>query len=143
MVILRAEQNSVLGVRKDIREVTPLDFIPELQEEKTIREIIGGFPSLNLMGEIDKNDIYHNFRPYGEHMLSWIEKIKEGESAFDNKDQKRIPHKIINGEIISNVNKNGDKYTRCYWDKHGTCIHTRNDILASQSTIHPADNRVF
>ncbi len=133
----------VLGVRKDIREVTPLDFIPELQEEKTIREIIGGFPSLNLMGEIDKNDIYHNFRPYGEHMLSWIEKIKEGESAFDNKDQKRIPHKIINGEIISNVNKNGDKYTRCYWDKHGTCIHTRNDILASQSTIHPADNRVF
>lgn len=133
----------VLGVRKDMPEVTPLDFMPSLQGEKTVREVIGDFKPLKTMGEVDTQDIYHNFRPYTENMLAWIEKIKEGESAFDNKDPKRRPHKMVEGEIVFNKNKNGDKYSRCYWDKPGACIHTRNDILASQATIHPSDNRVF
>src|SRR3990167_9374124 len=133
----------VIGVRKDIQEVTPLEFMPELQKERTIREVISSFPSLKIMGEVDKSDIYHNFRPYAKHMLSWIEGTKEGESAFQNKDPKRRPHKVVNGEIISNTEKNADKYSRCFWDKPGVCIHTRNDILASQATIHPTDNRVF
>ena len=42
-----------------------------------------------------------------------------------------------------NVRKNGDKYTRQFWDKVGPCVHTRNDQLASQNTIHPSDDRVF
>ena len=42
-----------------------------------------------------------------------------------------------------NAQKNGDKYTRQYWDKVAPCIHTRNDIMASQNTVHPVDNRVF
>ena len=132
-----------LGVRKDLQEITPLDFMPALQKEKTIREIIGHLPSLKVMGESDGKDIYHNFRLYPENMISWIEKIKEGESAFDNEDPKRRPHKVINGKIISNVKKNGDKYSRCFWDRVSPCIHTRNDIFASQATIHPSDNRVF
>ncbi len=133
----------VIGVRKDLQEITPLEFMPELQKERTIREVISSFPSLKIMGEVDKSDIYHNFRPYAKHMLSWIEGTKEGESAFQNKDPKRRPHKVVNGEIISNTEKNADKYSRCFWDKPGVCIHTRNDILASQATIHPTDNRVF
>lgn len=133
----------VLGVRKDMQEITPLDFMPALQEEKTIREIIGKLPSLKKMGEIDEQDVYHNFRPYAEHMLPWIENIMEGESAFDNEDPKRRPHKVVSGKIISNVEKNGDKYSRCFWNKVGPCVHTRNDIFASQATIHPSDNRVF
>jgi len=133
----------VIGVRKDMQEITPLDFMPALQGERTVREIIGCLPSINTMGEIDGKDIYHNFRPYDERMLPWIEKTKEGESAFNNKDPKRRPHKIVDGKIVSNINKNGDKYSRCFWDKPGVCVHTRNDILASQATIHPADNRVF
>lgn len=44
---------------------------------------------------------------------------------------------------MPNAEKNGDKYTRQYWDKVAPCIHTRNDILASQNTVHPVDNRVF
>src|SRR5690606_35945709 len=83
------------------------------------------------------------FRPYDKKMLNWICDIKEGESAFDNKDITKIPHRKIDGIILYNKNKNGDKYSRCYWDKPGPCIHTRNDILASQNTIHPRDNRVF
>ncbi|MCP6720265.1 MAG: DNA (cytosine-5-)-methyltransferase [Patescibacteria group bacterium] len=133
----------VLGVRKDLQEVTPLDFIPALQPERTIHKVIGDLPSLKMMGEVQKGDIYHNFRPYAKRMLPWIEKIKEGESAFDNKEPERRPHKIINGKIVPNIKKNGDKYTRCFWDKPGTCVHTRNDILASQATVHPVDNRVF
>ncbi|HED05338.1 MAG TPA: DNA cytosine methyltransferase [Ignavibacteria bacterium] len=133
----------VVGVRKDMREITPLDFMPALQGERTVREIIGDFPSLNTMGEVDEKDIYHNFRPYDERMLPWIEKTKEGESAFDNQDPKRRPHKIEDGKIVFNINKNGDKYSRCFWDKPGVCVHTRNDILASQATVHPSDNRVF
>ena len=69
--------------------------------------------------------------------------ISEGQSAFDNVDEKRIPHKEVNGEIVFNQRKNGDKYTRQYWDKVPPCVHTRNDILASQNTVHPTDNRVF
>ena len=30
-----------------------------------------------------------------------------------------------------------------FLDREGPCIHTRNDILASQNTIHPTENRVF
>ena len=37
----------------------------------------------------------------------------------------------------------GDKYTRQYWDKVAPCIHTRNDQLASQNTVHPKEDRVF
>lgn len=133
----------VIGVRKDLPEITPLDLMPALQAEKTVREIIGDLKSLKNMGDVDEHDVYHNFRPYAKHMLPWIENIKEGESAFDNKDSRRLPHKIVNGKIVFNTRKNGDKYSRCFWDKPGTCIHTRNDILASQMTIHPSDNRVF
>ena len=133
----------VIGVRKDIQEVTPLELLPPLKYGGTIRDTIADLPSLKTMGEIDEKDIYHNFRPYKKNMLSWIKDIHEGESAFDNKDPKKRPHKIIDGKIIHNENKNGDKYSRCYWDKSAPCIHTRNDILASQSTIHPSDNRVF
>ena len=133
----------VIGVRKDIQEVTPLDLMPPLKEGGTLRDAIGDLPSLKTMGEIDKNDIYHNFRPYAEHIFPWVENIKEGQSAFDNVDPKRRPHQLVNGRIVHNKNKNGDKYSRCYWDKVAPCVHTRNDIFASQATIHPKDNRVF
>ena len=133
----------VIGVRKDVQEVTPLDLMPHLKNGGTLRDAIGDLPSLKTMREINKNDIYHNFRPYAEHMLLWVENIKEGQSAFDNVDPKRRPHQIIDGKIMGNKNKNGDKYSRCYWDKVAPCVHTRNDIFASQATIHPKDNRVF
>ncbi|NQV75119.1 MAG: DNA cytosine methyltransferase, partial [Bacteroidetes bacterium] len=133
----------VIGVRKDIVEVTPLDLMPSLRDGGTLRDVIGNLPSLKKMGEIDKKDIYHNFRPYSEHMMSWVEKTKEGQSAFDNVDPKRRPHQIKDGKIVYNKNKNGDKYSRCYWDKVAPCVHTRNDIFASQATVHPKDNRVF
>ncbi|OGE83122.1 MAG: restriction endonuclease [Candidatus Doudnabacteria bacterium RIFCSPHIGHO2_02_FULL_43_13b] len=133
----------VIGVRKNIQEVTPLDLMPPLKYGGTLRDAIGDLSPLKIMGEIDKNDIYHNFRPYATHMIPWVETIKEGQSAFDNTDPKRRPHQIINGKIVHNENKNGDKYSRCYWDKVAPCVHTRNDIFASQATIHPRDNRVF
>ncbi|WP_270538657.1 DNA cytosine methyltransferase [Bacteroides ovatus] len=133
----------VIGVRKDLKEVTPFDIFPDPKPEKTLQETIGSLPSLKIMGEISPTDIYHNFRPYSPHMESWIADIKEGQSAFDNVDVSKIPHKIKDGVIIYNVNKNSDKYTRQYWNRVGPCIHTRNDILASQNTVHPIDNRVF
>lgn len=133
----------VIGTRKDLKEITPFDIFPELQKEKTLREIIGHLPPLKNMGEICKTDIYHNFKKYDSKMIAWIENIKEGQSAFDNKDPKRIPHKIVDNLITYNANKNGDKYKRQYWDKTAPCIHTRNDILSSQNTVYPIDNRVF
>ncbi|MCX6751912.1 MAG: DNA (cytosine-5-)-methyltransferase [Candidatus Nomurabacteria bacterium] len=133
----------VIGVRKDIPEITPLDLMPDFKEGGTLRDAIGNLPSLKKMGEISENDIYHNFRPYSEHMFPWIEHTKEGQSAFDNEDPKRRPHQIKNGKLVHNENKNGDKYSRCYWDKVAPCVHTRNDIFASQATIHPKDNRVL
>ena len=133
----------VIGVRKDQKEITPLELFPDKQEEQTLRQTIGHLPHLHQMGEIWDQDIYHTFRPYAPHMEEWIENIGEGQSAFDNEDKNRIPHSEIDGEIVFHQRKNGDKYTRQYWDKVAPCIHTRNDILASQNTVHPTDNRVF
>ncbi|MGN0029917.1 MAG: DNA cytosine methyltransferase [Marinilabiliaceae bacterium] len=133
----------VIGVRKDLKELTPYDLFPDRKPEVTLRQVIGQLPPLNVMGEISKEDIYHNFRKYSPKMEAWISEIKEGQSAFDNTDKSRIPHTEKNGVIIYNAQKNGDKYTRQYWDKVAPCIHTRNDILASQNTVHPVDNRVF
>lgn len=50
------------------------------------------------MGEIDPSDIYHHFKPYREDMRAWIHDISEGESAFDNEDINKRPHKIVDGE---------------------------------------------
>lgn len=132
----------VIGVRKDIKDVTPYDVFPEEENEKTLREVISHLPPLENMGDISKNDIYHNFRNYDKRMFNWIKDLNEGENAFQNNGKKK-PHRIVDGKIVYNQNKNGDKYSRCYFDKVGPCVHTRNDILASQNTIHPKDNRVF
>jgi len=76
-------------------------------------------------------------------MRRWIENLKEGQGAFDNTDVSRLPHYYKNGLKVFTKNGNADKYTRQYWDKVPPCIHTRNDILASQNTVHPVDDRVF
>lgn len=134
----------VIGVRRDIADfVSPFELFPDYKLERTLREVIGDLPALKQFGEISSDDIYHSFRTYPEHMRSWIADLKEGESAFDQADINKIPHKVENGKIIINQRKNGDKYRRQLWDKVGPCIHTRNDQLASQNTIHPEDDRVF
>lgn len=132
----------VIGVRKDIK-INPDLLFPTKQQEKTIREVIGDLPALNTMGEICPNDIYHSFRKYNSEMRNWIHDLTEGQSAFDNKDINKVPHYYKNGEKIYCKRKNSDKYTRQCWNKVAPCIHTRNDILASQNTVHPVDDRVF
>lgn len=132
----------VIGVRKDIA-VQPDALYPAYCEEKTLREVIGDLPSLKIMGEIWPTDIYHCFRRYAPEMRHWIELLKEGQCAFDNTDPSRLPHYYRNGKKIYTKNGNADKYTRQYWDKVAPCVHTRNDILASQGTVHPVDDRVF
>lgn len=134
----------VIGVRKDLANtITPIELFPDPEEEKTLRELIYELPRLKDMGLVAENDIYHGFKKYAPHMRNWISDLKEGESAFDNEDITKKPHRIIEGEIVINKNKNGDKYTRQTWDKVAPCIHTRNDIMASQNTVHPEDDRVF
>ena len=132
----------VIGARKDLG-ISPETLYPSYRKEKTLKEIIGDLPSLNVMGEICPEDIFHYFRKYAPEMRHWIELLKEGQSAFDNTDESRLPHYYRNGQIIYTKNGNSDKYTRQYWDKVAPCVHTRNDILASQATIHPVDDRVF
>ena len=138
------QRTLVIGVSKKYEyEISPMELFPDIQDEQTLRKVIGHLKPLLDFGEIDENDIYHQFRIYPQEMRSWIHNLKEGESAFDNEDIKLKPHQVINGRIVVNQQKNGDKYTRQYWDKVGPCIHTRNDQLASQNTIHPSDDRVF
>lgn len=134
----------VIGVSLDIaNEISPLELYPPLTGAKTLREVIGHLKPLTKPAEVDPDDIYHAFRPYPEHMRAWIHDLKEGCSAFDNEDDEKKPHRVVDGRIVINARKNGDKYQRVFWDKVGPCIHTRNDQLASQNTIHPADDRVF
>lgn len=138
------QRTVVIGVSRDYAdEVSPLELYPDFVKEQTLRRVIGELKPLKEFGEIDENDIYHSFRVYPEHMRAWIADIKEGQSAFDNTDDRKKPHQVKDGKIVINQEKNGDKYKRQYWDKVGPCIHTRNDQLASQNTIHPSDDRVF
>jgi DNA (cytosine-5)-methyltransferase 1 len=133
----------VIGVRKDIENVCPYDLLPSYKKEKNLKEVIGKLPSLKQMGIISEKDIYHSFREYDYRMFEWIKDLKEGQSAFDNQDPLKKPHLVVDGRIVENKNKNSDKYKRQEWLKVAPCIHTRNDILASQNTVHPSDPRVF
>jgi DNA (cytosine-5)-methyltransferase 1 len=134
----------VIAVRKDFADyISPIDLLPDYKKETTLKKTIGFLESLDTMGQISKTDFYHAFRSYDPRMRNWIQGLGEGQSAFDNEDPSKRPHRIINGEIIQNVNKNGDKYTRQIWNKVAPCVHTRNDQLASQGTVHPIDDRVF
>ena len=133
----------VIGVSKELSEhVAPIELYPLYRKEKTLREIIGDMEPLEW-GQISQSDFYHAFRTYPEEMRAWIHDLKEGESAFDNENPLKRPHKVVDGEIVPNKRKNGDKYTRQFWDKVAPCIHTRNDQLASQNTVHPSEDRVF
>lgn len=133
----------MIGVHKKYRNtITPYDIYPTYRPEKTLRDVIFGFPSLEW-GEICGSDFYHAFRTYKPEMREWIHGLKEGESAFDNTDPKKRPHRIVHGEIVENTRKNRDKYTRQPWDRFVQCVHTRNDLLAAQNTIHPVEDRVF
>jgi DNA (cytosine-5)-methyltransferase 1 len=132
----------VIGVRKDL-SIDPLQLFPKEHKASTLKELIGDLPSLKTMGEIHDKDIYHFYKCFDPKMLPWIENTKEGESAFDNKDVMKRPHRVIDGKIVYNTNKMAGKYTRWYWDRVAPCIHTRSDNLSSQRTIHPSDNRVY
>ena len=133
----------VIGVDKKFSdEISPIELMPDYEEEKSLFDVIGNMKSLNW-GEYDSNDFFHSFRVYPEYMLPWIENLEEGQSAFDNNSDELRPHRVIDGKIVINKSKNADKYTRQIYDKVAPCIHTRNDQLASQNTIHPIDNRVF
>lgn len=133
----------MIGVDKKFRNsITPLDLYPEYRPEKTLREVIYDFPRLEW-GEIQKDDFYHAFRTYNREMRSWIHDLKEGESSFDNEDPLKRPHRVIDGKIVENIRKNRDKYTRQPWDRFIQCVHTRNDQLAAQNTIHPEQDRVY
>lgn len=134
----------VIGVSKEYADaISPLELYPTMKPERTLREVIGSMKRLTQFGEIDPDDIYHAFRVYPQHMRAWITDLKEGQSAFDNPDDAKKPHQIIDGKIVINKQKNGDKYRRQIWNKVGPCVHTRNDQLASQNTVHPEDDRVF
>lgn len=133
----------VIGVEKSYRNnIVPYDLYPDYCECKTLRDVISNQPHLEW-GEICKDDFYHAFRTYDPKMRLWIHDLKEGESAFDNKDTSKRPHTIRDGLVVENIRKNRDKYKRQPWDRFVQCIHTRNDQLAAQNTIHPEQDRVF
>lgn len=133
----------MIGVCNELSNfISPLELFPDFCTEKTLYEVIGRLPSLKW-GDICSHDCLHSFRIYPQEMRKWICDLKEGESAFNNKEAHKKPHRVIDGKIVMNQSKNGDKYTRQFFNKVAPCIHTRNDQLASQNTIHPKEDRVF
>lgn len=132
----------VIGTRKSLKNISPLNIFPLSQDTITVRDVIGNLKRLDY-GEIDCDDIYHFFREYPIYMQEWISSIKEGESAFDESNPVK-PYKIENGKkVLLKGSYMGNKFRRMFWDSPAPCIATRNDQLASQSTIHPEDDRVL
>lgn len=133
----------VIGTSKELTNISPLNLFPDRQKEITLREAIGDFPSLEF-GAKDPNDPLHFARPFPTHEIEWISELKEGQSAFDQPVE-RQPYKIQpdGSRVILKGSYMGNKYRRLFWDKPGACVATRNDVLSSQDTIHPCDNRVL
>lgn len=132
----------VIGTRKNEKNFSPLNLFPLKSQPITLRQAIGDLESLNY-GERSSKDIYHSFRKYPQYMQEWIHDLKEGETAFNNVEEK-IPYKIVNGEKhILKSGHMGNKFRRMFWESPAPCITTRNDQLASQTTIHPSDDRVL
>ena len=95
----------VIGVLNKYRNnISPYDLFPKYRKEKTLREVIGDFPRLEWGDFQRKTSIMHL-----EHMMKkmrpWIHGLEEGESAFDNEDIKKRPHRVINGKIVENVKR--------------------------------------
>lgn len=133
----------VIGTSKEYPNLSPLALFPSRHKEVKLREAIGDLPSLEY-GQKDKLDYLHFARPFPLEQLDWIKHIKEGQSAFDQPIEFQPGHIDEQGNKV--VNKGaymGNKYRRLTWDKVCSCIHTRNDVLSSQDTIHPSDNRVL
>lgn len=133
----------VIGTRKDIRNISPLNLFPPRRAEITLREAIGRLAPLPFAGR-DAADPLHFARPFPEYMLPWIDNLAEGESAFSNSEDRK-PYKIDKDgrRVTLKGAYMGNKYRRLRWDRPCACITTRNDQLASQDTIHPSDNRVL
>ncbi|MGL2540233.1 DNA cytosine methyltransferase [Helicobacter pylori] len=102
----------VIGVCKEFKDfISALEFFPDFKQEKTLKEVIGSLKPL-AWGEYDSADFYHSFRTYPKHMQEWIKDLKEGQSAFENTELNKKPHRIVGNKIVLNVSKNGDKYKR-------------------------------
>ena len=133
----------VIGTLKKIEVLNPVLMFPLPKKSKSLVDVIGHLPSLKEMGATSQHDPLHSFRKYDRRMHSWIRATAPMSSAFDNDQPELRPHRLVNGLMIQNKNLNADKYKRQAWDKVAPCIHTRNDILSSQNTVHPEDDRVF
>lgn len=133
----------VIGTSKEYLNLSPLSLFPSRHSEIKLREAIGDLASLEY-GQKDKEDFLHFARLFPVEQLDWIKYTKEGQSAFDQPIEFQPGYFDEQGKKI--VNKGaymGNKYRRLTWDKVCSCIHTRNDVLSSQDTIHPSDNRVL
>ena len=132
----------VIGTSKEEKNFSPLNLFPLKQNKITLFEAIGNMPSLQY-GQTDSSDILHSFRIYPKYMQKWIHNLKEGETAFNNNID-NLPFKLINGKKqILKSGHMGNKFRRMFWNQPAPCVTTRNDQLASQSTIHPKDDRVL
>ena len=133
----------VIGTRKDQDFMSPLNLFPLPEKQISLKEAIGKLKKLDNPNDYDEKDILHFFRPYDSYMREWIHDLKEGESAFNNPDNKK-PYKIVDGkkELLKSGHL-GNKYRRLFWDKPCACVATRNDQLAAMDTIHPRDDRVL
>lgn len=133
----------VIGTSKEYANLSPLTLFPSRHKEIKLREAIGDLASLDA-GQKDATDYLHFARPFPKEQLDWIRHTKEGQSSFDQPIEYQPGHYDEHGNKV--VNKGaymGNKYRRLVWDKVCSCVHTRNDILSSQDTIHPTDNRVL
>ena len=133
----------VIGTRKDQDYMSPLNLFPMPEKNITLRESIGDLKVIAEPDQYDEKDVYHFFRNYDAYMREWIHDLKEGESAFNNPDDKK-PYKLVNGkkELLKSGHL-GNKFRRLYWDRPAACVATRSDQLAAMDTIHPSEDRVL
>ncbi len=133
----------VVGTRRDLRNVSPLNIFPCKEKEKTLSESIGHLKPLGY-AQRDERDPFHFARVYDAYMEEWIAPLNEGQSAFENPDHLK-PYKMDKdgNRVILKGAEMGNKFRRLRWGYPCSCIATRNDQLASNDTIHPRDNRVL
>lgn len=103
--------------------------IPEKQKKITLREAIGGLPSLEA-GQ-DSGIKNHVARKHPQNQVDCMRFTPEGMSAFKN--EVHFPKKADG----SRIKGYGNTYKRMRWEAPAPTITMRNEIISSQENVHP------
>ena len=111
------QRTLVIGVTREFAdEISPIELYPEIEEEKTLRQVIGNLKSLDF-GEIDSNDLKEiEFKNNNNNYFLLNELIEEIDSSFiEQKEKSQNLNNNKNPYENYIYNNNNSKFNKNYY----------------------------